>query len=119
MNNNGYNCVISAGTPLTVSQLLIACKSVTDWHTLGIHLGLTTSQLDNIHQTYHANGVDRLKTAMFDAWLKSCASSWDNLITALKAMGEHTVASNIEAVYSPTTGVVCQQVVATSLMLLR
>ena len=48
--------------------------------------------------TYHAHGVDRLKTEMFDVWLKSSSNaSWTNLIIALRAMDEETVASDIEA----------------------
>ena len=85
-----------------MKHLVTACKRVTDWHTLGIQLDLTTSQLENIHVTYHVRGVDRLKTAMFDAWLKSSPSaSWADLITALKNMDEHTVASNIIAANTP------------------
>ena len=58
----------NTGSPdLSVKHLLTACtcKSVTDWYTLGIHLDLTTSQLNDIQVTYHAHGVNRLKTEMF------------------------------------------------------
>ena len=58
-------CYISTGTPLTVEKLLKECNSVTDWYTLGIHLGLPMSELDNIQETYHMHGVSRLKTKMF------------------------------------------------------
>ena len=80
-----------------MKHLVTACKRVSDWHTLGIQLDLTTSQLNNIHVTYHAHGVDRLKTQMFDVWIKSSKASWTDLITALRAMGEKRVASDIEA----------------------
>ena len=90
--------LFSLGTPLTVKHLVTACKRVNDWHTLGIQLDLTTSQLNNIHVTYHAHGVDRLKTEMFDVWLKSSPNaSWTDLITALRAMDEERVANDIEA----------------------
>ena len=92
-----------AGSPLTVKHLVTACKSVTDWHTLGIQLDLTTSQLNSIHVTYYAHGTDRLKTEMFDVWLKSSpTASWADLITALEDMGMDRVASNVRAAYSPT-----------------
>ena len=81
-----------------MKHLVTACKRVSDWHTLGILLDLTTSQLKDIHVTYHAHGVDRLKTEMFDVWLKSSSNaSWTNLITALRAMDEERAASDIEA----------------------
>ena len=89
----------NTGSPdLSVKHLLTACKSVTDWYTLGIHLDLTTSQLDDIQVTYHAHGVNRLKTEMFIVWLKSSPdASWTDLITALRAMDENTIASEIQA----------------------
>ena len=88
----------NTGIPdLSVKHLLTACKSVTDWYTLGIQLDLTTSQLDDIQVTHHAHGVERLKTKMFDVWLKSSPdASWTDLITALRAMGENTIASEIQ-----------------------
>ena len=85
-----------------MKHLVTACKRVSDWHTLGIQLDLTTSQLYNIHVTYHVHGVDRLKTEVFDVWLKSSPNaSWTNLITALRAMDEERVASDIEAGWIP------------------
>ena len=86
-----------------MKHLVTACKSVTDWHTLGIQLDLTTSQLNSIQVTYHVHGVDRLKTEMFDVWLKSSPNaSLAELVTALKAMGMDSVASNVRAAYLPT-----------------
>ena len=88
----------NTGSPdLSVKHLLTACKSVTDWHTLGIHLDLTTSQLDEIQADYHAHRVNRLKTEMFKVWLKSSpGASWTDLITALRAMDKITIASEIQ-----------------------
>ena len=86
-----------------MNLLLEAVSSVTDWHGLGRRLGLTMSQLRGIELTYHMHGPDRLKAEMFDAWLKSSPdASWTDLITALRAMGLDSVASNVRAVYSPT-----------------
>ena len=90
----------------SMKRLLTECISVSDWHTLGIQLGLTTSRLNDIHTTYHVHGVKRLKTEMFDAWLKSSPNaSWADLITALRNMDENRVAKNIEEkFYLPITG---------------
>ena len=55
-------------------------------------------QLDDLHITYHVYRTDRLKAEMFDVWLKgSPNASWTDLITALRAMDEERVASDIEA----------------------
>ena len=84
-----------------MNLLLEAVSSVTDWH--GRRLGLTMSQLRGIELTYHMHGPDRLKAEMFDVWLKSSPdASWTDLITALRAMGLDSVASNVRAVYSHT-----------------
>ena len=98
-----HDCVIS---PPELKQLTIACKSVTEWYELGIQLDLSTSQLKDIEVTYKVNGMKRLRSEMFDAWLKSSPkATWGDLITALKNMNENRVASDIEAVHhSPTAG---------------
>ena len=86
--------------------LLKAVSNVTDWHGLGRQLDLTMSQLRSIDITYRVDGLDRLKAEMFDVWLKSSPNaSWANLITALKEMGEDTVASDIVAANTPAGNV--------------
>ena len=83
---------------LTVKELMAAVSNVSDWHALGIQLDLKMSQLRDIDVTYHKEGLKRIKAEMFSAWLKSSSSaSWNDLIKALKAIGEDIVASQIEA----------------------
>ena len=85
---------------LDVKNLLTACKNVSDWKQLGIQLGLTMTQLENIERTYHIQGVDILKSHMFDVWLKnSPRASWTDLANALRAIGNNTVADEIERPY--------------------
>ena len=82
-----------------MNLLLEAVSDIPDWHTLGLKLGLTMSQLDEIDVTYPR--VGRRKAEMFNVWLKSCPNaSWADLITALMSMNEHRVAGDIAARYS-------------------
>ena len=91
----------AGSAPLSVNLLVEAVTDVTDWHTLGLKLNLTMSQLEDIRVTYHVYGLGVLKARVFDAWLKSSPSaSWSDLISALKSMNEHRVASDIAARYS-------------------
>ena len=92
----------TAGSPpLSVNLLVEAVTDVTEWHTLGLKLNLTMSQLEDIRVTYHVYGLGVLKARVFDAWLKSSPSaSWSDLISALKSVNEHRVASDIAARYS-------------------
>ena len=86
-----------------MNLLLEAVSNVTDWHGLGLKLGLTMSQLRGIELTYHMHGQGRLKAEMFDVWLKSSPNaSWADLVRALEAMDMYRVASNVRAAYSPT-----------------
>ena len=90
------------GSPLSVNNLLDACKDVTDWHNLGRHLDLTMSQLRSIEITYRMDGLGRMKAEMFDVWLRNdLNASWTDLITALRAMDEIAIASFIEATIRP------------------
>ena len=85
-----------------MNLLLEAVSNVTDWHALGRRLGLTMDQLRGIELTYHINGLGRLKAEVFDVWLKSSPkASWADLITALRAMGEDRVASDIAVRHTP------------------
>ena len=91
------NLFLYTGTPLTMRYLNKACKRVTKWHSLGIQLDIPVEQLDSIEKTYHMQGSDRLKTEMFNKWLKrSPNASWTDLITALRDIDEVTVANDIE-----------------------
>ena len=98
--------------PLTVKNLLQLTINVSSWHQLGLELNLTMSQLRDTEITHHIEGLTRMKAEMFNKWLTSSPSaSWADLITALRAIGEATVASEIEAscsIKSPdTTGIMC------------
>ena len=85
-----------------MNLLLEAVSNFTDWHALGRRLGLTMDQLRGIELTYHINGLGRLKAEVFDVWLKSSPkASWADLITALRAMGEDRVASDIAVRHTP------------------
>ena len=91
-------CITSC---VSVNLLVEEVSDVTDWHTLGLKLGLTMGQLSGIHVTYHLYGVGRLKAEIFNLWLKiSPNASWGDLITALNTMDEHRVAREIAACYS-------------------
>ena len=86
--------------PADVKNLLTACNDVSDWKQLGIQLGITVTELDNIYKTYHTEGVVILKSHMFDVWLKnSPGASWTDLVKALRAIGNNMVASDIERDY--------------------
>ena len=80
-------------------QLLVrSVAKVNDWFTLGVYLGLEKTDLNDIHTTYHMNGVNRLKIEMFDKWLKRCpTASWDDVIDALIDLDEVTAADRVRA----------------------
>ena len=104
-------CVSShAGSPLTVNQLVVAVSTVTDWHGLGLQLGLAMSQLEQIEQhiVCQMQGPSRLMAEMLNVWLKSSpTASWADLITALKAIGQNKVANDVKTAYSPTGMDIC------------
>ena len=96
--------------PLSVKELVDATINVGDWHSLGLQLNLTMSQLRDIDFIYRKDGLTRIKAEMFDVWLNSsCSASWADLKKALKMIGENNVASKIEASWSPDpTGIICR-----------
>ena len=88
------------GEPISVKLLVGTVRGVSDWHILGVHLDLEVSKLKEIEVNYHVHGVVRMKTEMFDLWLKSCPdASWHKLISALNAIGEKSIAKEVESLY--------------------
>ena len=51
-----------------MNQLVEAVSNVTDWHKLGLRLGIAMYDLRKIQDSYQ--GVDRRMAEMFDVWLK-------------------------------------------------
>ena len=92
-------------------DFLEALEDVNDWHTLGIHLRLDVTQLDQIEEQYFAaHGHRRCKTKMIELWLKvKHDASWYMLIKALKKIKEESLAKRLTEKYlsgtsSTTTG---------------
>ena len=73
---------------------------VSDWHTLGLKLGLRADQLSVIQINNQAFGVERCKSEMLDKWLRTNPSaSWRNVVSALQSMEEHAVANRVMQKY--------------------
>ena len=92
----------TAPTTPTLKELSNALDSVVDWFTLGVKLELEDHELRTIEQNYRG---DRCKLEMLSRWLRSGKPpTWKALADALHLMGEHAVASKIQAKYcSPST----------------
>ena len=83
---------------LRLQHILIAVKDVaTEWHDLGIHLGLPESILKLIGSSPDIEGHLRM---MVSKWLDyDPEASWDKLANALNIMGMNMIASNIRSKY--------------------
>ena len=94
----------TAATP-TLKELSNALDSVVDWFTLGVKLELEDHELRTIEQNYRGDGNERCKLEMLSRWLRSGKPpTWKALADALHLMGEHAVASKIQAkCCSPST----------------
>ena len=76
-------------------------KSINDWHSLGLQLGLLYSTLEKI-KTNNPGNVEQCQTDMIAAWLKRQDNvpkvgvpSWSGLQTALRKIGENEVADKL------------------------
>jgi len=77
-----------------MQSLSNALKDVSNWHQLGIQLGIPTSELRKIEEEYQR--ADRRKTEALDTWLHQTPSaSWSDVVSALQQMGENTVAESV------------------------
>ena len=75
-------------------SLCAELKTVTDWHQLGINLGVPADELRRIERDYQGN--DRRRAEMLDLWLRCTPNAtWEDVVRALQQMGENAVAENI------------------------
>ena len=94
INNN-----FVADKTLNVQSLSLALVQVTDWHTLGIRLGVPQHQLKNIEQSYPLNN-ERCKNEMLSVWLQmSPASCWRDVARALHEIEHHVLAKIVHRDY--------------------
>ena len=85
---------VQAADVLKVGDLSSELKTVTDWHKLGIHLGLQTYELIQIERDHHGN--ERQKREMLDLWLRRKPDAgWRDVVSALEEMEENRVAESI------------------------
>ena len=85
----------------TLEQVLTAVKDVTtEWHELGIYLGLSDSDLKLIGSHQNIEGHLRM---MLSKWLDyDPQARWDKLAKALNTMGKNAIAANIRSKYVGT-----------------
>ena len=67
---------------------------LTDWIGLGLRLGMDFAVLKRIAKS-HSNKVEKCKTAMLHAWLKTGTATKDKLVTALRLMGEVSIVDKV------------------------
>ena len=78
--------------------------SVSDWHTLGLNLGVKDHELDQIEKSHPTEGCSRWKQETFSLWLRRKSNaSWQDVAGALRQMEENTVAERIELKYNDTS----------------
>ena len=69
-------------------------SEVTDWHQLGVQLGLTTGELESIEKDHSQN--KRRKSEILICWLRNGNEvSWGALAKALKQCGYNTIAQKL------------------------
>ena len=89
----------TAGRPDTAT-LCNELAGVSDWHRLGLYLGVRDYELDRIERSYPTEGYDGWKRETFSLWLRCTPSaSWRDVVAALRQMGENTNAERIELKY--------------------
>ena len=83
----------------TLKELKMALKSVSDWHSLGVHLDLKSHHLDTIEKN-HRGDDERCRTETLNSWLKNTTTpTWEAIVEALGQMEQGRVADEIQRKY--------------------
>ena len=87
------------GSILNVQNLSLALVDVTNWHTLGIRLGVPVNKLKIIEQSYPMNS-ERCKHEMLFTWLQMTPfAGWRDVAKALHEMECHHAANTVHRVH--------------------
>ena len=79
----------------TVRCLLTELDQVVDWYSLGIHLEIKPTELQEIQRNFPSD-CNRCKIEMLSSWLKSCSQpTWDKVAQAALDAKEENVAKAI------------------------
>ena len=83
---------------LTYQNVTAALRTLTDWHSLGVRLGVEKSRLDAIKIDYAQWGVMRQRDEVINVWLCSdTQASWSKLSRALVDMELNVLAEEIQS----------------------
>ena len=83
---------------LSINLLVEELSVVTEWHTLGLYLGLTENEIKEIEQDH--DGTARRRIAVLNKWLKKETDpSWLIVISALEKMSETSLANLLRKKY--------------------
>ena len=83
---------------LSYQNVTAALRTLTDWHSLGVRLGVEKSRLDAIKIDYAQWGVMRQRDEVINVWLCSdTQASWSKLCRALVDMELNVLAEEIQS----------------------
>ena len=87
---------------LTPRNIAVMLKSVSDWQTLGIKLGLPDFMIEEIRINVNVYGIVQQRQRMITKWLDyDLKASWSKLADTLEEMGSNKVAKDIRDKYVP------------------
>ena len=90
---------VVAGKTLNVQNLSRALVQVTNWHMLGIRLGVPPYKLKTIERNYPKD-TERCKNEMLTMWLQmSPTARWRDVVRALHEMDYHVPAKKVYREY--------------------
>ena len=82
-----------------ISHITITGGIVTEWHSLGIHLKMSSPVLEEI-KANNPNNVVASRDQMISKWISGDSmktpSCWWSLVKAVRGMGKNGIAKNIE-----------------------
>ena len=80
----------SPAIPMSLKQILKDTKEVRSWFSLGIQLGIETSDLNAIERQFGGD-TERCKVEVIEYWLRNAPEpTWNKLARAVEDMGGHS-----------------------------
>ena len=93
-----FSLSLSTDSSLTYHNVTAALRTLIDWHSLGVELGVHKSQLDMIEGDY--SRTRRRRNELINVWLSNdTQASWRKLCRALEDIDKRALAAEIRSQY--------------------
>ena len=95
-----YHVCLHSFLEITLKQLDTELFEVGDWYSLGVYIGLSAGELDNIKYDLTLRSTEQFRLQVLTTWMKKLPGpSWSRIVQAVADIGRGRLARKIALKY--------------------